>query len=129
MTTHPRLEYALGRSQTTGQDRRIGDWFQETARMSDRADAHDQQVYQIRVQGRLDKRRSDWFEGMAMGLERASDDTLITTLTGPVADQARLRGILSKLWDLNLTLVSVTCDGHTGIEAPEAGPEHDGAER
>jgi hypothetical protein len=76
--------------------------------MSDRTDAPHHQVYQIRVQGRLDKRRSGWFEGMTMGLERASDDTLITTLTGPVADQARLRGILSKLWDLNLTLVSVT---------------------
>ena len=32
----------------------------------------------------------------------------ITTLTGPVADQAALRGILTKVWDLNLTLISVT---------------------
>jgi hypothetical protein len=64
--------------------------------------------YRIRVQGSLDKRRSDSFEGMTIGLERASDDTLITTLTGAVPDQARLRGILSKLWDLNLTLISVT---------------------
>jgi hypothetical protein len=80
--------------------------------------------YRIRVQGRLDERRADWFEGMTMGLERASDDTLITTLTGAVADQARLRGILSKLWDLNLTLISVTC-----IETREIEPEHDRAER
>lgn len=92
--------------------------------MNDGTDAHHQQIYQIRVQGRLDKRRSDWFEGMAMGLERASDDTLITTLAGPVADQARLRGILSKLWDLNLTLISVI-----RIEMPKAEPEHDKAER
>jgi hypothetical protein len=84
--------------------------------MGDRTDAHHQQVYQIRVQGRLDKRRLDWFEGMTMGIEKASDDTLITTLTGPVADQARLRGILSKLWDLNLTLISVTCDEFIGDE-------------
>jgi hypothetical protein len=76
--------------------------------MKDRAGGHAQQVYQIRVEGRLDKRRSDWFEGMTMGIERAGADTVITTLTGPVADQARLRGILSKLWDLNLTLISVT---------------------
>jgi hypothetical protein len=92
--------------------------------MSDGTDAHDRQVYQIRVQGRLDKRRSDWFEGMMMGFERASDDTLITTLTGGVADQARLRGILSKLWDLNLTLISVA-----RIETRETRPEHDRAKR
>jgi hypothetical protein len=75
--------------------------------MSDGMDAHDHQVYQIRVQGRLDMRRSHWFEGMTMRFERGSDDALVTTLTGAVADQARLRGILSKLWDLNLTLISV----------------------
>jgi hypothetical protein len=92
--------------------------------MSDGTDAHDHKVYQIRVQGRLHKRRSDWFEGMTMGLETASDDTLITTLTGAVADQARLRGILSKLWDLNLTLISVV-----RIETPGTEPEHDRAER
>ena len=76
--------------------------------MSDGTDAQHRQVYQIRIQGRLDKRRSDWFEGMTMGLEQTGEDMLITTLTGAVADQARLRGILSKLWDLNLTLISVT---------------------
>jgi hypothetical protein len=84
--------------------------------MNDKTGGHDQQVYQIRVQGRLDKRRSDWFEGMTMGIERASADTVITTLTGPVADQARLRGILSKLWDLNLTLISVTRKGYVSDE-------------
>lgn len=87
-------------------------------------DAQHQQVYQIRVQGGIDKRRSGWFEGMTMGLEKASDDALLTTLTGAVADQARLRGILAKLWDLNLTLVSVI-----RIETPEMEPERDGAER
>jgi hypothetical protein len=80
--------------------------------------------YRIRVQGRLDSRWSDWFEGMTMRLETASDDTPVTTLTGAVADQARLRGILSKLWDLNLTLISVT-----RIEARESKPEHDKGER
>jgi hypothetical protein len=81
-------------------------------------------TYRIRVQGRLDQRRSDWFEGMTMGLDKASDDMPITALTGPVADQARLRGILSKLWDLNLTLISVV-----RIEPPETEPEHDRAAR
>jgi hypothetical protein len=92
--------------------------------MSDGTDAQDRQVYQIRIQGRLDKRRSDWFEGMTMEFERVSDDTPMTTLTGAVADQARLRGILSKLWDLNLTVVSVA-----RIEMRETKPEHARAER
>jgi hypothetical protein len=92
--------------------------------MSDGIDAQDRQIYQIRIQGKLDKRRSDWFEGMTMGFERSSDGTLITTLTGAVADQARLRGILSKLWDLNLTVVSVA-----RIEMRKTKPEHAGAER
>jgi hypothetical protein len=84
--------------------------------MNDKTGVHGRKVYQIKVQGRLDERRLDWFEGMTMGLERASDDTLITTLTGPVADQARLRGILSKLWDLNLTLISLAGDAYIGDE-------------
>jgi hypothetical protein len=92
--------------------------------MSDVIDKQDHQVYQIRVQGRLDQRRSEWFEGMTMGLEQTGDDTLITTLTGAVADQARLRGILSKLWDMNLMLISVT-----PIGTRKTKPEHDRAER
>ncbi len=59
-------------------------------------------VYQIKVQGRLDKSWSGWFSGMAITVE---GDT--TTLTGAVVDQAALRGILSRLWDLNLALISV----------------------
>jgi hypothetical protein len=92
--------------------------------MSDGTDAQDRQVYQIRVQGGLDERRSDWFEDMKLGVERTSDDALITTLTGVVADQARLRGILSKLWDMNLMLISVIRVG-----TPNTKPEHDRAER
>jgi hypothetical protein len=59
--------------------------------------------YQIKVQGQLDKKWSDWFDGMTIAFESG-----ITTLTGTVADQAKLRGMLSKIWDLNLTVVSVT---------------------
>jgi hypothetical protein len=92
--------------------------------MGDEMDGQHQHVYQIRVQGGIDSRRSGWFEGMTMRLEKAGDGVLLTTLTGAVADQARLRGILAKLWDLNLTLISVIC-----IEMPEVEPERDRAER
>jgi hypothetical protein len=64
------------------------------------------QVYQIKVQGRLDKRGSDWFSGLAVEVESEVGNPPTTTLTG-VLDQAGLRGVLSKVWDLNLALVSV----------------------
>jgi hypothetical protein len=60
-------------------------------------------VYQIKMQGRLDKTWSSWFSGMTV-----TSDGDTTTLTGAVADQSALRGILTKLWDLNLALISVT---------------------
>jgi hypothetical protein len=65
-------------------------------------------MYQIKVQGRIDERWSGWFEHLTIAFGIGSDGAPITTLSGPVADQAALRGILNKLWDLNLTLVSIT---------------------
>ena len=60
-------------------------------------------VYQIRVKGHLDDRWSDWFDGLTITLE-ANGDTL---LTGPVVDQAALYGLLKKVHDLGLPLISV----------------------
>jgi hypothetical protein len=60
-------------------------------------------VYQIQVRGKLNESWSDWLSGMTITSESG-----ITTLTGPVADQAALRGLLSRIWDLNLILISVT---------------------
>jgi hypothetical protein len=59
-------------------------------------------VYEIRLQGSLDKNWSDWLEGMVI----CHDDD-ITILKGTVPDQAALRGILSRIWDLNLTVISI----------------------
>ncbi len=63
---------------------------------------------QIRVQGWIGRRWANWLEGMAMVHEGEQDDFPTTLLTGPVADQAALRGLLAKIWDLNLALISVT---------------------
>ena len=63
-------------------------------------------VYQIRVAGNLDERWSEWVSGLTVAAGPAREGTPVTTLTGLV-DQAALRGILNKVWDLNLTLVSV----------------------
>ena len=61
-------------------------------------------IYEIRVKGDLDKKWSDWFDGFTIS-PQADDETL---LTGPVADQAALYGLLSKIRDLGLPLLSLT---------------------
>jgi len=67
-----------------------------------------QKVYQIKLQGRLDASWSDWFEGMTLAFESGDDGSPVTTLTGAVVDQAALHGLLARISDLNLTLISVT---------------------
>ena len=60
-------------------------------------------VYQIRLKGHLGSEWKDWFDGFAITLEENGD----TLLTGPVVDQAVLHGLLKKVRDLGITLVSV----------------------
>jgi hypothetical protein len=61
-------------------------------------------VYQIRIKGHLDREWTDWFEGLTITLEEDGD----TLLTGLVVDQAALHGLLKKVRDLGLPLVSVS---------------------
>ncbi|QKX52754.1 hypothetical protein HF394_17210 [Planococcus glaciei] len=61
------------------------------------------ELYEIRLNGHLDDRWADWFEGFSF--TRASDGT--TILSGAVADQAALHGLLRKVRDLGLPLISV----------------------
>jgi hypothetical protein len=63
-------------------------------------------VVQIKVQGNLDARWSDWFSGLTVEVGDEGEGRPVTTLTGSI-DQATLRGILNRIWDLNLTLISV----------------------
>jgi hypothetical protein len=60
-------------------------------------------IYQIRIKGYMRSEWTDWFGGMAITLE----DNGETLLTGPVIDQAALYGLLRKVRDLGLPLVSV----------------------
>jgi hypothetical protein len=64
---------------------------------------HQPMIYQIRVRSHLSSDWSDWFEGMTITCEE--DGNML--LTGPVADQAALHGLLKKVRDLGMPLVSV----------------------
>ena len=61
--------------------------------------------YEIRLRGHLEDRWVKWFDGLTITLEEGGD----TLLSGPVADQAALHGLLKKVRDLGLPLLSVNC--------------------
>ena len=63
---------------------------------------HGSRDYRIKLKGCLDPKWSDWFEQMAISTEGG-----VTVLKGPVADQAALHGLLTRIRDLNLTLLSI----------------------
>jgi hypothetical protein len=65
-------------------------------------------TYQIRFQGRLDDTWSHYFGGMTVSTEPATGEP-VSTLSGLVADQAALLGILNRLYDLGLPLLFVKC--------------------
>jgi hypothetical protein len=60
-------------------------------------------LVEIRVRGHLHDRWADWFGGMTIVLEENGD----TTMTGPIVDQAALHGLLKKVRDLGMPLLSV----------------------
>jgi hypothetical protein len=65
---------------------------------------HDESgLYEIRLKGHLDNRWADWFEGLTITLEDQGD----TLLTGLVVDQAALHGLLKRVRDLGMPLLSV----------------------
>lgn len=64
--------------------------------------------YEITIQGQLDPQRSKWFEGMTLSyIENGESGKTFTLIAGPVIDQPALHGLLAKIRDLNLTLISV----------------------
>ena len=73
-------------------------------------------VYHIRITGHLGPQWAGWFEGLTITLEPNGD----TLLTGPIADQAALYGLLRRLRDVGLPLVSVTHLDHAQADTRDA---------
>ena len=71
--------------------------------MAEVIDSSQPTIYQIRVKSHLGPDWAEWFEGLSITLENNGD----TLLTGPVVDQAALHGLLKKVRDLGMPLVSV----------------------
>jgi hypothetical protein len=63
-------------------------------------------VYQIKIKGVLDESWSNWLGGVDICVEQMENEGVVTTLTVDFIDQATLFGILDRIRDLNLTLVS-----------------------
>ena len=67
-------------------------------------------IYIIKISGHLKEKWAQWLNGMVVKIENLTNEN-ITAITVQIPDQAALRGILNKLWDLNLTLLSaITMD-------------------
>lgn len=70
--------------------------------MRDRFAWGERNGYRIQIEGQIDEDWSEWFDGLAITVEGS-----VSTLTTADLDQAALRGVLCRLWDLNLVLISV----------------------
>lgn len=74
-----------------------------TNRYEPKSDPRQPMLYEIRIKGHLGDQWTDWFGGMNITLEENGS----TLITGPVLDQAELHGLLKKVRDVGLTLLSV----------------------
>src|SRR5688500_20404545 len=80
-------------------------------------DANQPMVYQIRIKGHLSPQRIEWFDGLTIVLEEEGD----TLLTGPMVDQAALHGLLKKVRDLGMPLLSVNTVSSSPEDESEIG--------
>ncbi len=76
--------------------------------------------YEIRIEGHLSSQWTDWFDGLTVSLKETGE----TCLTGLVIDQAALYGLLKKVRDLGMPLVSVNRLGAIQVETTEVNEPH-----
>ncbi len=72
-------------------------------KLKSKTDPSQPMVYEIRVKGHVGRQWTEWFGGLTIALE----DDGVTLLTGPVVDQAAMYGLMKKLSDLGMSLISV----------------------
>jgi hypothetical protein len=87
-------------------------------RLDAQIDSSELTIYQIRLEGQLGSQWTDWFGGLIITLEENGD----TLLTGPVVDQAALHGLLKKVRDLGMPLISVNRAGLGHEDGSEVKP-------
>lgn len=85
------------------------------------------EYYEIKIKGHLDQRWSEWFADLTLTHLEGNE----TVLSGLLSDQAALHGLLERIRDLNLTLISVTCQGPStrDVAQEEQGEKHENADR
>jgi len=82
-----------------------------------------QGIYEIRAKGHLGEQWISWFEGLSITTGFGEDGTPITTFSGSVADPAAPHGVLGKIRDINLHLISVNQVEHGSATAEESNCE------
>jgi hypothetical protein len=75
--------------------------------MSEQGIRAEARAYRVELAGRLDQGWSEWFDGLVVAFERIERGLPLTSLTTTPLDQAALRGLLGRIWDLNLALISL----------------------
>ena len=75
------------------------------------------QYYEIKIRGHLDQRWSEWFQGLTLTHLEGNE----TLLSGLLSDQAALHGLLERVRDLNLTLISVAYQGPSTQDSDKEG--------
>ncbi len=73
------------------------------------------EYYEVKVKGHLDSRWSDWFAGLKLTHLEGNE----TLLSGLLPDQSALHGLLERIRDLNLTLISVNCGGPPSLKSDQ----------
>jgi hypothetical protein len=96
----------------------LSSWWNTMNPNEQRHAANQPVFYQIRIKGHLGQQWMDWFDGLTVTLEEEG----CTLLTGPMIDQAALHGILKKVRDLGMPLLSVSSVGVGPQETSEIKP-------
>ena len=96
----------------------MSETYESATSPGDHGNQHESGLYAIRIKGHLDERWADWFEGLTLTLEDNGD----TLLAGRVVDQAALHGLLKKVRDLGMPLLSIIHLGPEQADVPDVRP-------